>query len=110
MPDNETGEGVPHMENSTSLKTLNGQFVPRRSFTRWKEKSFRTKDYLEFLAHYDAELKQTNGPIAVVKCKTGAELPLEQKGKLQMVKLLLEEFGTIDGANKAIGSYKASHS
>lgn len=98
------------MEDSTRLKAFNGQFVPRRSFARWKEKPFRTKDYLELLAHYDAELKQTDGPIAVVRCKTGTELPLEHKSKLLMVKLLLDEFGTVDGANEAIGSYAASHS
>jgi hypothetical protein len=46
----------------------------------------------------------------VVRCKTGTELPLEQKGKLQMVNALIDEFATIDGTNKAIGSYKASHS
>ena len=73
------------MENSTSAKTFNGQFVPRRSFVRVKEKPSRTKNYLEFLAHYDAELVQTDGSIMVVRCKTGTELPLEQKGKLQMV-------------------------
>jgi len=75
-----------------------------------KEKPSRTKSYLEFLVHYDAELVQINGPIMVVKCKTGAELPLEQKGKLQMVKALLDEFATVDGTNKAIENYKVSHS
>lgn len=98
------------MENSTSVKTFNGQFVPRRNFMRGKEKPSRARNYLEFLAHYDAELVQIDGPIMVVRCKIGTELPLEQKGKLQMVKLLLDEFGTIDGTNKAIGNYKASHS
>ena len=98
------------MENSTGVKPFNGQFFPRRSFVRGKEKPFRTKNYLEFLVHYDAELVQTDGPIMVVRCKTGTELPLEQKGKLQMVNALIDEFATIDGTNKAIGSYKASHS
>jgi hypothetical protein len=98
------------MDNGTSVKTLSGQFVPRKNFTRWKEKPFRTKNYLEFLAHYDAELMQTGGPIMVVRSKTGTELPLEQKGKLLMVKLLLDEFGSVDEANKAIESHKAPHS
>lgn len=75
-----------------------------------REKPFRSKNYLEFLAHYDAELVQVDGPIMVARCKTGIELPLEQKGKRQMVTALLDEFGTIDGANEAIGNYKASHS
>ena len=97
------------MENSTSVKTFNGQFFPRRNFMVEKEKPFRTKNYLEFLAHYDAEFVQIDGPIMVVRCKTGSELPLEQKGKLHMVKLLLDEFGTIDATNKAIDNYKASH-
>ena len=99
------------MEDNPNAKAqaLNGH-VPRRSFVRWKEKPFRTKEYLEFLAHYDAELRQTDGPIAVVRCKTGDELPLEAKGKLLMVKLLLGEFGSIDEANKAIGNCKAANS
>jgi hypothetical protein len=96
------------MENNTCPKTLISQFVPRKSFRRWKEKPFHTKDYLDFLAHYDAELVLNDGPIRVVRCKTGIELPLEQKAKLLMVKLLLDEFGTIDGANKAIENCKAS--
>jgi len=75
-----------------------------------KEKPSRAKNYLEFLVHYDAELVQIDGPIMVVRCKTGAELPLEQKGKLQMVKALLDEFATVDGTNKAIIDYKFSHS
>ena len=98
------------MENSTGVKPFNGQFFPRRSFVRGKEKPFRTKNYLEFLAHYDAELVQIDGLTTVARCKTGIELPLEQKGKRQMVTLLLDEFRTIAGANEAIGNYKASHS
>jgi hypothetical protein len=77
---------------------------------RGKEKPSRTRNYLEFLAHYDAELVQTDGPIMVVRCKIGTELPLEQKGKLHMVKMLLDEFGSVDGTNKAIEEYKVSHS
>ena len=92
------------MEDSASTRTANVPPAPRRSFKRWKEKPFRTKDYLEFLAHYKAELKRIDGgPVMVVIGKTGAELPLEQKGKSQMVKLLLDEFGTVDEVNKAIG-------
>jgi len=97
------------MDDSTSAKTFNGQFSRRRTFVRAKEKSSRAKNYLEFLVHYDAELVQIDGPIMVVKRKTGAELPLEQKGKLQMVKALLDEFVTVDGTNKAIKNYKVSH-
>jgi hypothetical protein len=102
-------KGVPYMENSTSVKTFNDQFLPRRTFIREKEKSFRTKNYLEVLIHYDAELVQTDGPIMVVRRKTGTELPLGQTGKLQMVKALLDEFATVDGTNEAIGNYKVSH-
>ena len=98
------------MENGTGMKNFNGRFFPRRTFIRTKEKSSRTKKYLDFLVHYDAELVQIDGPIMVVRSKTGAELPLEQKGKLQMVRALLDEFATVDGTNKAIVSYKFSHS
>jgi hypothetical protein len=98
------------MDDSTDAKNFNGHFVPRRHFTREKERPARSKDYLDFLAHYDAELVEANGLIRVARCKTGAELPLEQKGKRQMVTLLLDEFGTVDEANLAIGNYKATHS
>ncbi len=98
------------MENRMSVKTFNGQFLPRRTSIREKEKPTRTKHYLEFLVHYDAELVQADGPIRVIKCKTGADLPLENKGKLQMVKALLDEFATVDATNEAIGNYRASHS
>ena len=97
------------MAENPGVKASNSH-VQWRSFARWKEKPFRTKDYLELLAHYDAALQQTNGSVAVVRCKTGTELPLEQKGKLLMMKMLLEEFGTVEEANKAIENYKASHS
>ena len=89
---------------------MNRQLFLKRNFIRWKEKPSRTNNYLEFLAHYDAELVQIDGPIMVVRRKTGTELPLVHTGKLLMVKALLDEFGTVDGANKAIESYKASHS
>ena len=97
------------MENS-NVKPFSGQFAPRRSFSRGKGKPSRSKNYLELLAHYGAELVETGGLIRIVRCETGVELPMEQKGKLQMVKLLLDEFATVDGTNKAIVSYKTSHS
>ena len=97
------------MENSTGMKNFNDRFFPKRTVIRTKEKPFRTKKYLDFLVHYDAELSQVDGPIMVVKSKTGVELPLEQKGKLQMVRALLDEFSTVQGANDAIESYRASH-
>ena len=98
------------MANSIGVKLFSSQFPPRRSFTREKEKHLSAKPYLDFLAHYDVELVQTEGPITVVGCKTGAELPMEPKGKLQMLMLLLREFGTLDKANNAIQNYKALHS
>ena len=73
------------MENSKGAKSFNGHFIPSRRFIHVKETPFRSKNYLDFLAHYDAELVQIERPIMVVRCKTGIELPLEQKGKLQMV-------------------------
>ena len=96
------------MESGTSIRTAIGQPVPRKSYIRWKEKPPRTNGYLELLAHYDAQLMGINGAIAVIRHTTGTELPLDQKGKLLMVKLLLDEFGTVDGINEAIGNYKAS--
>ncbi len=66
--------------------------------------------YLDLLAHYNAELVQNNGTIVVRSCGTGTALPFEKRGKLLMVKLLLEEFGTVDAANAAIQDYKSSHS
>ena len=98
------------MEDSTRANSIADRFIPRRGFARWKEKPLRTTGYVEFLAHYDAELRKADGPVAVVRRKTGAELPLDQKGKLLMVRLLLDEFGTVDGVNKAIGEYLHMHS
>lgn len=98
------------MVNSKSTNALQGQFLSRRGFTRRKEEHLPAKRYLDFLAHYDVELVQTDGPIAVVRCKTGTELRLEPKGKLQMLTLLLGEFGTLERTNEAIQDYKASHS
>jgi len=98
------------MENGSNGKVLNRSFAAKRSIRWWKEKPSRTKDYLEFLAHFDAELRQADGSIVVIRRRNGVELPLEQKGKMVMVKLLLDEFGTIDRANKGIENYKSSHS
>ncbi len=97
------------MESST-MKPFGGQFARKRNCVYKREEPSPSKNYLELLAHYHAQLVQIDGPITVVSCETGTELPLEQKGKLQIVKLLLEEFGTVDGANEAIQDYKASHS
>jgi hypothetical protein len=98
------------MANSTGPKLFSSQFPPRRSFTRQKAEHLDAKPYLDFLAHYDVELAQIDGPITVVGRKTGTELPMEPKGKLQMLTLLLREFGTLDKTNNAIRAYKASHS
>lgn len=96
------------MPNTSSAKPLHG--IPRRSFGREKEEHVRAKAYLDFLAHYDVELVQTDGAITFVRSKTGSHLSLEPKGKMQMLKLLLGEFGTVDKTNEAIQNYKASHS
>ena len=95
------------MANSTSTKALQGQSIPRRSFTRKKEEHLPAKHYLDFLAHYDVELVQTDGPITVVRCKTGTELRLEPKGKLQMLTLLLGEFGTLSRPTKRYRTTKS---
>jgi len=75
-----------------------------------KEKQTQVNRYLDLLVHYDAYLTKTGTLITVIRCKTGTELPLVHTGKLLMVRALFDEFGTVDGANKAIESYKASHS
>ena len=98
------------MANSTGAKLFSSQFPPRKSFARKKEEHLDAKPYLDFLAHYDVQLAQTDGPITVVGRKTGTELPMEPKGKLQMLTLLLREFGTLDMTNKAIERYKVSRS
>ena len=98
------------MADSTGIKLFSSQFPPRRSFAREKEGHPHGKPYLDFLSHYDVELVQTEGPITVVGRKTGTELPMEPKGKLQMLTALLREFGTLDKTNSAIRNYKASHS
>lgn len=110
IPNDGAGEGVSRMENSASVPTPDSRSILRRNFTRWKEKPIPTNNCLEVLAHYDAELVQDGGPIMVVRRRTGTALPLEHKAKIEMVKLLLDEFRTVDGANEAIGNYKASHS
>jgi hypothetical protein len=97
------------MENGTRAKLFSSQFAQRRSFGREKEEHLHAKPYLDFLAHYDVELVQTDGPITVVGCITGTELPLEPKGRLQMLTLLLREFGTLDKTNQAIQKYRTSH-
>lgn len=97
------------MEDGTSTKATNGPFMPRRSFARLKEKPFRTNHYLEMLAHYDAELRQAGGPVMVVRCQAGTELPLEYKAKVIMVRRLLDEFSTVDAVNEAIADRKSSH-
>jgi hypothetical protein len=97
------------MANSTSENTFSSQCMPRRSYKRKREEHLHAKPYLDFLAHYDVELVKTDGPIMIVGCKTGAELPLEPKGKFHMVELLLHEFGTLDMTNKAIKNYKVLH-
>jgi hypothetical protein len=99
-----------HMESGTGDKTSGFRFFRGRSFTREKEEHLRAKPYLDFLAHYDAKLAQVHGSVTIIRCRTGNELPIEQKGKEHMVELLLHEFGTVDAANAAIGRYKASHS
>ena len=98
------------MEDSNNRKTSPFHFLHKGSYTREKEEHLETKPYLDFLAHYDAELVQTNGSVAVVKRGVGTELPLERRGKQVMVQRLLHEFGTVDGTNAAISRYRESHS
>ena len=97
------------MQNDTGEKTMNFHFVRKGTFTREKEEHLQAKPYLDLLAHFNAELIQTGASVTIVKHDTGDELPLEQRGKLQMVQLLLREFGTVDGVNAAIGKYRALH-
>ena len=98
------------MENGTSEKVSSFHFFRRGSFTREKEEHLNAKPYLDFLAHYGAELVQVDRTISIVRVGTGTELPLEHKGKLQMLKVLLDEFVTVNAANAAIVEYKTSHS
>lgn len=98
------------MDESMRTRPVNGRFAPKKGLTSWKEKPSRTVRYVEFLAHFDAELRTTGGPVAIVRRRTGIELPLEEKGRLSMVRLLLEEFGTVDAVNNAVGNYLNAHS
>ena len=98
------------MADGIGVKLLSSQFPPRKGFTREREGHLQAKPYLDFLAHYDVELVQTDGRIAVVRYKTCTELPMEPKGKQQMLMLLLREFGTVDKTNRAVQNYKALHS
>jgi hypothetical protein len=99
-----------HMENDTGEKSAKFQPIRRGGFQREKEEHLDAKPYLDFLAHYGAELVQIDRTIAIVRARTGTELPLEHKGKLQMLKVLLDEFVTVSGTNAAIVGYKTSHS
>ena len=76
---------------------------------REKEKQTQVKQYLDLLVHYDAKLVKSGQPALVVTQKTGAELPLDRKGMLLMVKLLLSEFGSVEAVNRRLDRYRASH-
>jgi hypothetical protein len=97
------------MEHGTGEKTSSFQSVRRGGFMHTKQEHLPAKPYLDILVHYDAELVQVNGTIGIVRRATGIELPLEQRGKLQLLKILLDEFVTVDEVNAAISKYKASH-
>jgi len=64
--------------------------------------------YLELLVHYDAKLMKSGASVLVVTRKTGAELPLEHKARLLMIKALLSEFGSVETINEEIEDYRAS--
>lgn len=76
---------------------------------REKEKQTQVKQYLDLLVHYDAKLVKSGQSALVVTEKTGAELPLDHKGRLLVVKLLLSEFGSVEVVNRKIERYRASH-
>ena len=76
---------------------------------REKEKQTQVKQYLDLLVHYDARLVKGGQSALVVTQKTGIELPLDLKGRLLMVKLLLSEFGSVEAVNRRIERYRASH-
>ena len=76
---------------------------------REKEKQTQVKQYLELLVHYDAKLVKSGESAPVVTQKTGAELPLDRKGRLLMVKRLLSEFGSVEAVNRRIERHRASH-
>jgi hypothetical protein len=75
-----------------------------------KRKQTQVNRYLDLLVHYDANLTKIGHLLTVVRCTTGAELPMVQKGKLEMANLLLNEFGSVEAVNQRIESYRASHS
>ena len=72
-----------------------------------KEKRTQVKQYLDLLMHYDAKLVES-GKSAIVVQKTGVELPLDRKGMLHMVKLLLSEFGSVEAINQRVEQYRGS--
>jgi hypothetical protein len=96
------------MEFGDNQKPRNGTGRRGNYFTLDKEKPFATKNYLEILAHYDAELIQGNGPVLLVRSSTRKELPFEEKARQMMVRQLLEEFGTIDYTNEVLKTYRTS--
>ncbi len=73
------------------------------------EKQRRVNRYLELLIHYDANLTRIGNSITITECKTGVELPMDFKGRQGMVKLLLDELGTVEAVNKEMESYRAVH-
>jgi len=75
-----------------------------------KHRKTQLNKYLELLAHYDARLAASGKSAIVVAQKTGTELPLDRKGRLLMVKLLLGEFGSVEEINRRTERYRASHS
>jgi hypothetical protein len=98
------------MEDNTGETASNLHFVRKGSFRREKEDHLQAKPHLDFLAHYNAELIEINGTIAIVHRGTEDELPLEKRGKLQLLRVLVDEFVTVGAINAAIDRYKASHS
>ena len=75
-----------------------------------KEKQYRVEHCLRFLARYHARLVQKGEFETIQTPKAEAELPMAQRPKERVARLLLEEFGTVMAVNKGIESYRASHS
>jgi len=73
------------------------------------ERHRRVDRYLELLIHYDANLTRIGNSVTITKCKTGVELPMDLKGRQGMVKLLLDELGTVEAVNKEMENYRAFH-
>ena len=73
-----------------------------------RNKESQVNRYMELLVHYDAKLVKRGESVLVVSQKTGAELPLEHKGRLLMIKALLSEFGSVEAVNEEIEGYRAS--